>query len=386
MRVLFTSCPMSGHFMPMVPLARQIEREGHVVAFCVSNDLAAVVASAGFAVAAVDYLTYEWMLSEGNRRGQARAALVRTERWRNGTSMFAWRAEAFVEPLIDIVDRWQPDVIVHEPAEFAAAIAGTVRGLPHVTHSWGALRETQWGQLRAELMEPVWDRFGLVPLAHGGDYEYLYFDICPPSLRAPELHGIPTAQPLRPDAPGPAAEPPAWLAGLPEDRTLYVTMGTMPANNTQTTLLCMLVEGLARHDVNVIVTVGNNNDPEELGPQPPNVRVERYVAQEDVLPFVAAVICHGGSGTMFGALRHGLPLLMIPLGADQFQNAAACTKAGVGRAVDVETLTADLVTSEAAVLLGDPSYRQRSEAVRNEITTMPGPEFGVRHLSILANS
>jgi UDP:flavonoid glycosyltransferase YjiC (YdhE family) len=377
---------MSGHFLPMVPLARQIEREGHDLAFSVSNDLAAVVASAGFTVAAVDGLTHEWMLSEGNRRGPTREALVRKERWRHGTSMFTSRAEAFVEPLIDIVDRWQPDVIVHEPAEFAAAIAGTVRGLPHVTHSWGALRETQWGQLRAELMEPVWGRFGLVPLAHGGDYEYLYFDICPPSLRSPALDGIPTARPLRPDAPGPAAKPPDWMAGLPEDRTLYVTMGTMPVNNTQTTLLCMLVEGLARHDVNVIVTVGNNNDPEELGPQPPNVRVERYVPQEDVLPFVTAVICHGGSGTMFGALRHGLPLLMIPLGADQFQNAAACTKAGVGRAVDVETLTADLVTSEAAVLLDDPSYRHRSEAVRNEITAMPGPEFGVRQLDVLVRS
>jgi UDP:flavonoid glycosyltransferase YjiC (YdhE family) len=89
---------------------------------------------------------------------------------------------------------------------------------------------------------------------------------------------------------------------------------------------------------------------------------------------------------MFGALRHGLPLLMIPPGADQFQNAAACTKAGVGRAVDVETLTADLVTSEAAVLLDDPSYRHRSEAVRNEITAMPGPEFGVRQLADLVRS
>jgi UDP:flavonoid glycosyltransferase YjiC (YdhE family) len=386
MRVMFTSCPMSGHFLPMVPLARQIQAEDHDLVFCVSDDLASTVASSGFPVVVVGGLTREWMASEGNRRGPARTTLARTDKWRHGTSTFAYRAEAFVEPLIDIVDQWQPDVIVHEPAEFAAAIAATVRGLPHVTHSWGALRESQWGELRAELMAPVWGRFGLVPLLHGGDYEYLYFDICPPSLRSPALNGIPTARPLRPDAPGPATRPPDWLAGLPKDRTLYVTMGTLPVFNTEMTLLRMVVEGLARHDVNVIVTVGNNNDPEELGPQPPNVRVERYVPQEDVLPFVTGVICHGGSGTMFGALRQGIPLLMIPLGADQFQNADACTKAGVGRAVDVETLTTDLVTSEAAVLLDDTSYRYRSEAVRDEIRAMPGPEFGVRHLAVLVCS
>ncbi len=59
-----------------------------------------------------------------------------------------------------------------------------------------------------------------------------------------------------------------------------------------------------------------------------NVIVERYIPQGDVLPLADAVVCHGGSGSTLAALAHGLPLVLVPAGADQFDNAAACVAAG----------------------------------------------------------
>ena len=83
--------------------------------------------------------------------------------------------------------------------------------------------------------------------------------------------------------------------------------------------------------MNVVITLGTNGDPAALGPQPANVQVHRFVPQAQVLPLCDAVICHGGSGTMLGALAHGLPLLVLPQGADQFTNADLLAATGASR-------------------------------------------------------
>ena len=65
-----------------------------------------------------------------------------------------------------------------------------------------------------------------------------------------------------------------------------------------------------------------------LGPQPSNVHVHQYIPQELLLPHCAAVVTHGGAGSTLGALAFGLPLLVVPQGADHFYNADRVVAAG----------------------------------------------------------
>ncbi len=51
-----------------------------------------------------------------------------------------------------------------------------------------------------------------------------------------------------------------------------------------------------------------------------------FVPQGALLARCRLVITHGGSGTMLGALASGVPLLMTPRGADQYDNAAAVVR------------------------------------------------------------
>ncbi len=74
-------------------------------------------------------------------------------------------------------------------------------------------------------------------------------------------------------------------------------------------------------------------DPEPLGPLPGNVHAEPRVEQRDVLAGAAAVLCHGGSGTTFGALAAGVPLVVVPLFADQPANGRLVASLGAGRIV-----------------------------------------------------
>jgi UDP:flavonoid glycosyltransferase YjiC (YdhE family) len=103
---------------------------------------------------------------------------------------------------------------------------------------------------------------------------------------------------------------------------------------------------------------------------PPNVRVEQFVPQATVLPSCAAVISHGGSGTLLGALAAGVPLVLLPQGANQFENAWRCERIGVAAALFPEQATAPAITAALDAVLGEPSYREAAARVQGEIDEM----------------
>ena len=84
------------------------------------------------------------------------------------------------------------------------------------------------------------------------------------------------------------------------------------------------------------MTVGDAADPAELGPLPANVRAERWIPQAEILGEAAAMVGHGGFGTMLGALLAGVPQVVVPLFADQPYNARRIAALGAGLAADAE--------------------------------------------------
>ena len=122
----------------------------------------------------------------------------------------------------------------------------------------------------------------------------------------------------------------------------------------------------------------------DLGHVPPNVQVESWVPQAEVLPYVDLVVSHGGSGTVLGAIANGLPQLMLPQGADQFSNAGAVTAAGAGRQILPGQLTATEIAEQADALLHDRGAFAAAAAVAAEIADMPPPADVVNRLAVPA--
>jgi MGT family glycosyltransferase len=174
---------------------------------------------------------------------------------------------------------------------------------------------------------------------------------------------------------------PAWLTALPRRPTVYASFGTVW--NHRLDLFQDVVAAASGLAVNLVLTVGVNGDPAALGPQPPHVQVHRFVPQAEVLPHCDAVICHGGSGTMLGALAHGLPQLVLPQGADQFENAALLTAAGAARTLLRGEVDPDAIRSALIDVLGDDALRAAAGRLRDEIDAMPSPEAAVARIEAL---
>ena len=144
---------------------------------------------------------------------------------------------------------------------------------------------------------------------------------------------------------------PTLIGRRDRDRPLvYLTFGTAFGTVDR---LRQTIAGLSSLPVDVLVATGPTVSAAELGHVPPNIVVESWVPQGDLLPHVDLVVSHGGSGTVLGALATGLPHLMLPQGADQFGNARDITALGAGRQILPADRTALSIADAARALLDD---------------------------------
>ena len=140
----------------------------------------------------------------------------------------------------------------------------------------------------------------------------------------------------------PSTEPSAeWIAGLSDDRpVVHVTEATIHTH--QPLLLKAAAQGLAGEPMQVVMTTGEHRSLDELnlGPPAPNIRIEAYVPHSDLMPKTSVVVCLGGAGTVFAALKAGVPLVVVPTEWDKPENAQRVVEAGAGLRIEPRKLTA----------------------------------------------
>jgi MGT family glycosyltransferase len=134
-----------------------------------------------------------------------------------------------------------------------------------------------------------------------------------------------------------------------------VLVGLSSTVMRQEGLLQRAADALGQLPVRGLVTTGPAVDP-AVTSAPRNVTVTQWVRHADVLPHCSAVITHGGHGTVLKALTAGVPLVLVPLGRDQPDNAARVVHAGAGIRLRKNTSTAALRAAIARVI-DDPRYR-----------------------------
>ncbi|KAM6918314.1 UDP-glucuronosyltransferase 1A1-like [Xenentodon cancila] len=93
---------------------------------------------------------------------------------------------------------------------------------------------------------------------------------------------------------------------------------------------------------------------------PDNVKMMKWVPQNDLLahPGVRAFITHAGSHGLFEGLCHAVPMLMMPLGGDQLNNAQKIASGGAGLVLDITTVTAESLLQGLNELINDTSYKE----------------------------
>lgn len=374
MRVLVASTRGAGHFAPVVPFVEGCLRAGHEVLVTGPPELAEAAARAGYparagAAPADHELGPVWARVPSVPRDEAEAIVV-------GEIFARLNVRAMLPSLRETCDEWRPDLVLREQSEFASALAAEHHGIPHARIAIGLALSEELSLAVAGSVLHEW-RPDLVERIR----ESPYLSLFPRSLEDPAAPGPPASHRFRdPAAPAPPGPLPDWWPG--DERPLvYVSFGSVTGSLPgAASIYAAVLEAVAGLPARVLLTTGHETDLSAIGPAPPGVRVARWVPQADVLGHASAVVCHGGSGTTLGALAAGLPLVVVPLFADQPLNAARVAAVGAGMAVEPDEETArgpmrahvDPLELREAIetVLADDAYGRSARALAAEMAAL----------------
>lgn len=385
MRALFTTHPAIGHLQPLASVARALTDEGHDVAFCSSQSFRAEVERRGFEHfdAGAD-----WLVSSSTRpwstEGWPTEEPARTDHL-YGQNRAGHLAGAMLPDLVAIAERWRPDIIVREASEYAGCLAAEHRGIPHASVAHASFATVN---ARRAVIAPALEQhragLGLSPDPHA-DMVLRYLHLCfvPRSFHARDASVPDVAHFLRHTPFNvPNDEVPPWVTSLSHDRTVLATMGTF--FNRVPRAFETVLAALRDEPVNLLVTVSNDVDPSRFGPQPANVRIERWLPHAPLLPHCDVFVTHGGFNSVKDSLRAGVPMVMLPIpGADHSYAAERCAALGVAEVIDPGLRTPDTIRAAVRHVLEDPAFGQNAQAFGSEMLALPPVETAVELLDQL---
>jgi UDP:flavonoid glycosyltransferase YjiC (YdhE family) len=162
-------------------------------------------------------------------------------------------------------------------------------------------------------------------------------------------------------------EEPSWWSELEAGRpVVHVTQGTLD-NADLDRLLLLTTRALARDDVLVVATTGGP-DPEPLRPRlPSNVRLERFIPHDRLLPHVDVMVTNGGYGGVQQALANGVPLVVAGDSEDKPEVAARVHWSGTGVNLRTGRPSPAMVARGVRGVLDRPTYRARARALQEQI-------------------
>ena len=345
MRLLFAFAGGQGHFDPLVPLARAAAAAGHEVAVTGRADMQEAIRERGFAA----------IESPGGAPDPAaRLPLAAYDPAAEERALREWYAGALARrragALLELGRAWGADALVRDEADFGARVAAERLGIPSAV----VLVIVAAGFVDPSVLDEPLAALRAANGLGGEAAGEAVLSPFPPSLR---------------DAPGAVAFRPGDAPAADGD-AVYLTLGTV-FNAESGDLLPRALAGVRGLGVPVAVTTGRQIDPAELGRQPAHVRVQRWIPHEELLPWCRAVVSHGGSGSVLGALAHGLPSVLLPIGADQPATAARVAELGAAIVLDPVSATPDEIAAAVRRVLDEPAYAEAARRVRAEILALP---------------
>jgi MGT family glycosyltransferase len=405
MKIGFVSMPLSGHLNPMTALARRLQSRGNEVVFFGVPDVEPFARAAG-----LDFVPYgetEYPVGSIDKVYSSVAKLHGFEAVRHSCmDLNPDLTRVAFDYLAEKLATTGVEALVIDTIHFFIELVPLSLSIPYV-HIWNVLHLDFSGTTPPSLFNSPLDtsqdglnrnttnlhKLGTIlgPLAEVArsyaEKVGLKIDWNDPAATVSKLAVI-TQTPREFDFPGipwpamfhyagpfhdhegrePVSFPWEKLTNKP---LIYASLGTL-VNGLDDVYKHILEAVQPLKDVQVVLSVGKNINPENLGPIPSNTIVVRSAPQIELLKRAALCITHAGLNTTLESLAHGVPMVAIPIGYDQPGVAARIAHHGTGEFIEVDELTTDRLRGLIEKVLQDMSYRERVDYFQRVISKTRG--------------
>lgn len=138
------------------------------------------------------------------------------------------------------------------------------------------------------------------------------------------------------------------IPALAEQGLIYVTLGT----SGETGAFREIIQALGKSRYQVILSTGG----ELIEGLPENIHGVGYAKPSEILPHAKLMICHGGNGSIYQAVKFGVPVLCITSFYDQEWNGQRVSELGLGDAVYCRQVTQETISKKVEKIINDSAY------------------------------
>lgn len=409
-RYLFVVWDGGGTLPPELGLARRLVERGHLVHVLGENPVEPEALAAG--------CTFSGFARAPNRQSR-RPEDDPFQDW-TGSPMASFKrvrdllvcgpALEFALDVLEQIDRRRAEVVVTDLMILGAIIGAEKAGLPRVgiaPHCYmrptpgstplglglrpaqGPIGRLRDAALRAMMMRMMagglpaitraQKKLGLEPVSHPFEVEDRLDRVL--VLASPAFDHPQPSLPANVRYVGPVLDDPTWVEPWTtpwneSDPRPLVLVSLGSTFQDQRALVQRIVNALGAMEVRALVTLGSVFEPGQIA-SPDNVVTVRSAPHAQVLPGADVVITHGGHGTMMKSLAAGKPILCIPLGRDQIDNAVRLKRAGAGLSLKPKA-SSDRIVDAVQSLLGDPTYVAKAKSFARQLE--PGAGAAIAEL------
>ena len=374
--IVFFCIPAHGHTNPTLNVVRELKVRGHRVVYYSYDEFREKIEDAGA----------EFISCNGN---DAQLHLTKEEGAKIGadlalsTRVLVDTTLSLDEPVCRAMERLKPDCIVADSmAVWGKAVAKKL-GIPFVcsttTFAFNkesakimphSLRETlsmilSLGKVNAQVKR----------LRQAGYPVKSVLDLIGSDESVPTVvYTSPLFQPCAETFPehfafvGPSIRPARSQVAKTGEKLVYISMGTV--NNDMLPLYRACVQAVKGTLWQVILSVGDQVDREELGTLPDNVAVFSSVDQIAVLQKADVFLTHCGMNSASEGLYFGVPLVMLPQTSEQSGVAARAEQLGAG--LRLKKTTPEAIRSALETVMNTPSYRENAAKIADSFRTCGG--------------
>ena len=394
MKLGFICLGLPGHLNPMTALARQLQARNHEVVFLYSSGAAGLPFVRGPEKDHINEKLPEISKKEGQDAllSSIRAVLTQTE--------------AILKSLPAMVEANGIDALIIDIVQFYAELGALQLGMPYVHVSTGVHHDfsgytplcvygwphettpaalarnreglAKWASLLESVNEGIKAHASSVGLKI--DWNDLDATVSPLALitQVPRAFDFESSHlPSQFHHTGPFHNgrgrekvdfPWDHLTGEP---LIYASMGTIL--NGQVDVFRTIVAAVAKNkNLQLVLSVGDQVDPKQIGPVPNNAIIARRVPQLELLKQTTVCIHHAGLNTVLESLAQGVPQLAIPATYDQPGVAARIAHHKTGVVSSLDKLTADHLALLLKEVLTVPTYRENARKLQKAITEANG--------------
>ena len=366
-KIVFFCIPAHGHTNPTLGVVRELISRGHQVFYYSYNMMREKIEATGATFVSCDEYDQE-------QRLDAKDAVRVGKDWAFSTQILVDTTLALDDTVCEHMRELNPDCIVADSMAVWGKAVALKLGIPFVSST----TTFAFNQYSAKIMkQSLRQMFGMIfsmtkinknikRLQEKGYPVKSVLDIIQNDNNTDTIvYTSPEFQPCSETFSdkyvfvGPSIRPIENIFEKKSDKLIYISMGTVINDSTEFYKKC--IEALANKKYQVIMSVGNLINIEDLGAVPYNITISRFVDQIAVLSQADVFLTHCGMNSVNESLYCKVPLVMYPQTSEQDGVATRVEQLGAG--IRLKYVNAKSIKETIENVLHTKSYYEQAAKI-----------------------